>query len=274
MLLKVVSPVFSNLSEREKRLLYLLGAVLVLFVAYQLVNGLLIPKYKQLSQELAVAEMQLARAEAEEGNMAAMTRELEASRRANREARRLFDQNLLDGSVYLNLESLAAGGLAWTVIEPQPVERKETHLELPVVMGFTGDYPATSAFLENLENQETLVKIKEMEITGSENEDVLQTRLYAIFYGALDLPLAELPGPNPSLADPFALPSWVRPPAESGAGQDDTALEPGYEPPAAGQEPQAPEAPGEPAAPAETPQYIYGDFYEFPYRIPPPGDPS
>lgn len=173
---------WEKLSQREKLLLALLGAIIVLYFFYTFLLGPQLAAFREVRAELRMAT---ARLEKGRNIAASFSREKEALRAAAERLAPLsprFDIDLGDGAVLADIGLEAARqGVMVTLVRPGAAVQKEHYLALPLEFVVQGDYRQVLNFIRKVENLASLSELKQMEVKA--------------------LVLAENPGASPAAAD-------------------------------------------------------------------------
>jgi len=161
-----------KLGSREKILLGVLAAVLVLFAFYKFLAQPQAARYSELKKQLKDTREQVL---AVRQNVAMLKTEkdgLRSARTRYEEAAASFAGNLQDGGAVINLGlSSAACGVKIAAFKPGIIAGRTDYLELPAEMEARGQYAGVLTFLEGLENSKivpNLVKINSLHFEPAE----------------------------------------------------------------------------------------------------------
>lgn len=174
-----LNDLFSGLSERDKKLLLILGVVVLVFV---FVKFLLLPqieKYSELGYKIIERQSLLDQLEMKAAKQKSAKEKLLKSEEQLNELLTLYDHNYEDGSALVTLAFSAQKNQVFIAgVRPESKILKENYIEYPVAIQMRGVYSRILSLVKDIEDSDNLTQIKNLSFAVSkiETKGVSQTQ--------------------------------------------------------------------------------------------------
>ncbi|GAW94141.1 type 4a pilus biogenesis protein PilO [Calderihabitans maritimus] len=185
---------WNNLSSRNRKLLLVGGAVLVILLFYRFVWQGQYARYLEGKQQLMQRKKEIEVALRKVDRLPSLERQRARLENRLREIKRKFDRDIESGVPYVEMGLESRNRVRLAAIHPQPVVSKGSYLVLPLQLRLQGDYPSLLDYIYSIENLPSLAEINSIRITALEEELMpqLEAELNIVFYSLPEAEPAEL----------------------------------------------------------------------------------
>lgn len=155
----------TNLTKREKRMVFALLLVFLVFLNYRCLLVPQIQSYRTLKPELSKVKAQVTQMDVLAASIQSESDAVKAVDHRLEKARAKFSVNRQDGSTLFLLGQWAIKDkVIITSYQPGMVSNKGVYLELPLRIGLRGDYLDVLTLVERVEEAANLVEIRYLDI--------------------------------------------------------------------------------------------------------------